>query len=161
MKKHSERFNNAINALVKGYFNDTLGKGSCVACAVGNIVAYCNNLTIIKKKCTTFLSGLEYTNLKVNTDFEMDNWYSLLSQYRIGGSTNTIVEKTGYTLNEISKIECAFEEATKISFVNYDDYSKETVSEDQFNGLMAVVEVLCKLDNIVEVQEIKEMFVKA
>jgi hypothetical protein len=36
----TQRFKNAIDALVYAFFNDTLAKGTCAACAVGNIVAH-------------------------------------------------------------------------------------------------------------------------
>ena len=47
--KHSERFNKAISALVKGYIGETLAKGHCCGCAVGNIVAYSMHYNIITR----------------------------------------------------------------------------------------------------------------
>jgi hypothetical protein len=44
---NTKRFDNAIAALVKGYFEGTLMKGSCFSCAVGNMVASSMNCKII------------------------------------------------------------------------------------------------------------------
>lgn len=46
--KHTKRFDNAMSALVKGFFDETLAKGSCAACAVGNIIAHSIGGTIKK-----------------------------------------------------------------------------------------------------------------
>ncbi len=57
-------------------------------------------------------------------------------------------------------MEYAFETNTKIKHSRYDEYTEQEVMEDQFNGLMAVMDVLIKLDEVSEGQKYKDTFKK-
>lgn len=142
------RFKNALDALVYAFFNDTLAKGDCAACAVGNI---CDWSYGYKKK-----SPLDsYEIAEGNTT---DDWGYLLFK---GGKVDKglkAISKTGYSLDEIIKIEKAFESNTNIDFVKYRFKSSDEIMQDQYNGLCAVVDVLCELEGIEDPTEYKELF---
>ena len=139
----TKRFENAISALVKGFFDTTLVKGSCIACAVGNIIHYNCGVKIDydEKNPHNTSSKLEYN----------DDWYDVVHRLLYTGNREKgleLISKTGYSLEEISKIEEAFEHNTNICGSNYFKYSKKEIMEDQYKGLMAVVEVLCKIEGL-------------
>jgi hypothetical protein len=46
----TQRFEKAYNALYNAFMNDTLAKGTCIACAVGNIVADAMGAKVYKQK---------------------------------------------------------------------------------------------------------------
>lgn len=70
------------------------------------------------------------------------------------------IQNTGYSVIELQLIEKAFEKNTRIKHHCYDDFNKESIMEDQYKGLMAVVAVLCKLEqkSKEETQKAKELF---
>jgi hypothetical protein len=55
---------------------------------------------------------------------------------------------TGYSENEMAQIEYAFETNTSIFFSNYIESDNQSILEDQYRGLCAVVDVMLKLDGI-------------
>ncbi len=137
--KTPERFNNAMKALIKGFFDETLMKGDCSACAVGNIL----NGSYIWNR-------LFYTNK-----------YGI--KERKPSSTETIVEaidlcrSSGYSVGDLMKVEYAFETNTVIDGILYSNRGKQEIVQDQYNGLMAVVEVLCEIEGI-DTKEYKKEF---
>lgn len=128
--KTPERFNRALKVLVQAFFNDTLAKGNCNKCAVGNI---CNgNLEWQEVFVTRF--GVQEINPK-----------------NYCGDAKYTIDITGYTWQNLSKVEKAFEENTAIDTWRgyYDNnISKQEIMEDQYRGLMAVVEVLCEIEGL-------------
>lgn len=68
------------------------------------------------------------------------------------------VDRTGYSVNELAKIEYAFETAPRNC-----DYEDHLNDEWMFNGLMAVVDVLADIHGIdlAEKESAKALFVKA
>jgi hypothetical protein len=153
------RFKNAIDALVHSFFNDTLAKGTCQACAVGNMVAYG-----FGKKKTSITSDAAkdgvgnhmwkvafYTN--GDTGIQKINEESFDYQ-----AVRVCCEATGYSPLELAKVEYAFEISTKIDWIDYRNHSKEEVMQDQYNGLMAVVDVLCEIEGIEDPAEYKQLF---
>lgn len=154
--KNSERFNNAIDALVTGFFNGTLAKGNCAACAVGNIVAKGLGGKVTKDKggfeCSVANRG--WTSVFMS---HSDGTQTVTPYYYILDSKIQI-DSTGYDWMELAKVESAFEKNTKILFTVYYKCSKEQIMADQYSGLMAVVDVLCEIEGIEEAQEIKEAF---
>jgi|GEM_PF-3143474 hypothetical protein len=141
----TKRFQNAYDALVKGFYNGTLEKGSCSACAVGNIVRHAEGLPVIihEDGCDKVVDRGIY-------------WYGIIL-FIVNGSSvfyeKGIGEKvealTGYNPSDIAKIEYAFESATKIErSISYKNYSESEIIADQYNGLMAVMDVLMELDGI-------------
>lgn len=144
----SERFNKAMKALTKGFFNGTLRKGDCAACACGNIVAAALNIELVTTRDlkTGFLddwidskTGTFWYTALINLDEEeADHLYITAGEQEI--------EKTGYTPQEMLLIERAFELNTEIPLYDIHNYSDQEIMDDQYNGLCAVVEVLCKLE---------------
>ncbi len=152
-------FNHTVNVLVKAYLNDTLAHGYCTACAVGNMVAdamgyefgyndYTDSLTWLNdgKTLPNPISAgwgkVFFTNC--------GSQHFLLREYE--GEAKRQIDSTGYSPEELAKIERAFEYDT-------DD---DTRDERMFNGLMAVVDVLAEIHNISleEKQQAKGLFVK-
>lgn len=136
----TERFDRAMKGLVRGYMNDTLFKGSCCACAVGNVIAENCGYRIL------FLE--EYSRW----DGIYPAWQNVFTAYRgkqitdvnaYKGKAKRQIDSTGYTWQELARIEKAFE-----------------CSTNMFDGLMSVVEILCDIEGINEVESYKEMFAK-
>lgn len=167
--KNSERFNTAITALVKGYLNDTLMKGQCCACAVGNMIAHCKNYEIIKEKRDDGSNHIDVLWTKndirpawgrVFVTVEKDQMFDEESYH---DEAKDEIDSTGYSLRELARIEFNFEKSTKISIDDYYKHTVEEIDEDQLKGLYAVVDVLCEIEGINDVnqiEEFKEMFVK-
>ncbi len=152
----SKRFDNAITALISAFFNETLAKGTCSACAVGNMVAFAHN-----KKTTKNFDVVQLG------DYNNTYWFILHPQAFFRKSTEqsdriyeAVVKPTGYSIKEIFQIEAAFEKNTKIQWNDYPFREKSEVMQDQFNGLMAVVDELCKLDGIEDASQYKKLFIK-
>jgi hypothetical protein len=153
-----KRFNDAISALVKGYINGTLAKGSCEACAVGNIVAKGIGCDIVSHDSVFDWIGQVPSWFLVFITESNGNQYIHPENYF--GSIKDQIDSTGYTWQELAKVEKAFEQNTKISFENYENVTPEEIDKDQLNGLYAVVDVLCEIEGIKEAEEYKLMFVK-
>lgn len=166
-KQYPKRFTNAIDRLVKAFFNGTLKKGNCVACAVGNICAssaWANLfMTVIDVKAQeakqveagpfeilvlNSISGVGKVPIMSKNDFYFKN--------RI--EAEKIVRSTGYSQQDLMKVEWAFESNTQILYEDYDNVNKEEIMEDQYNGLMAVVDVLCEIEDIGNPLPIKKEF---
>lgn len=147
--KNKELFNETVSTLVHAFMNNELEKGNCYACAVGNICKKAERITRVSR------------DVWLNVFCTSGN-YQLVdsSGYRL--STKDLIDATGYTWQELAKIEFAFETNTGISYLKYHKYTKKEVAEDQFNGLMAVVDVLIDIHEGTEEEKAvaKEMFVK-
>ncbi len=148
------RFEKAYNALYNAFMNSTLAKGTCKACAVGNIVANAMGVSVTSKyDCevdNTFWNGIFYTTTAgeqiirrngINTDCE-----------------KRLKELTEYSWEEMAKVEYAFERSAKIHYCHYGLHTPQEIMEDQFNGLMAVMDVLIELDEVKEGNSYKETF---
>lgn len=135
-------FESSVNVLVKAFLNGTLEHTNCEACAVGNLV------------------GGHWWRYLFITDGHEQYFYEEKDE-NYGGNDFTyrrkkgleLIEKSGYDIVQLAKIEFAFETAHK---GNTDD-------EWMFNGLMAVVNVLAQIHNVdLSVREsAKQLFVKA
>lgn len=142
-------FENSINVLVKAYLNGTLQYTNCYACAVGNLVADANKIKHI----------VENGIVKWESNYPI--W---LTNIRFGevkdrnSASKEQGDSTGYTQQEIAKIECAFEYGYPLDFSN--PVKKDC---DGYLGLMRVVDVLAEIHNIdLEAKEsAKQLFVKA
>jgi hypothetical protein len=141
--KTTERFNRAYDALVKAFFEGTLAKGECDACAVGNIINYSHPFTEDDR------SELKYHSsgwVTVFCTMSVGGQYFHESKYR--DKAKIQIDATGYSPKELAKIEWAFEKTCKIRSDAYYSCTEQEVLEDQYNGLAAVVDVLLALDNI-------------
>jgi N-acetylglutamate synthase/N-acetylornithine aminotransferase len=87
-----------------------------------------------------------------------DNKQHKTDEYNDNINYGRLKDLTGYSVEELAKIEFAFETNTKISFVNYFNSTEEQIMEDQFNGLMAVMDVMIELDDVKEGEKYKETF---
>jgi len=133
-----KRFNLAIRKLYTAFHNDTLYPECCQQCAVGSI-----------------LDGKDMW--KHFSDFHGD-----LNLNYVGKVHEMIGRKyNGYLPSELLKIECAFLKACEYSLpYNYNGNRPENPQDKDllFKGLCAVVELLCKLDNIDNVMEYSQLF---
>ena len=141
MNTYPERFLNAIEALYDGFFNDTLSKGNCYSCAIGNIVAKAFGYNIYHNN----------NDMLVWDRNKMPYWADVFTthdgvQLFMSAKTKKIkrgkkqIKKTGYKVRQLAKLEYAFETASK----------SENEIENLHNGLMAVVPVLCEIEGIGE-----------
>lgn len=155
MKNTSKRFNKATEALYNAFFNGTLAKGNCAYCAVGNLVA----------DSIGYKVELDTVYYKEYDSFPNTSWRHLFctsSDVHDGTcirSTRTddptLIEKalkeiqsTGYSEQELSKVEFAFETNTRIHLDRYYQHSEQEILEDQYNGLVAVFNVLLEIEGI-------------
>lgn len=157
--KTPERFNRAIKALVHAFFNDTLVSLDCRACAVGNIVAFGRGTKVVKDP-----SGWGH-----GTESGYDNgaWFYCINGglIRRDPKENKMaldnILATGYTAEQINEIEQTFVEIVDIDESNpfgiHALSSKSKSMGSNFKGLLAVVDLLCKYDNI-EPTEYKKAF---
>jgi len=149
----SERFDRAVKALVKGYLNGTLKKGRCSMCAVGNIVYESGEF---EKPITVDLSHTYWSDV-----FSTQFGHQLFDLDNYDGQAKKLIDSTGYSVEELARVEKAFETNTKILSVFYEDYSPQRIDEDQLNGLYAVVDVLCEIEGIEEeADSYKQLFKK-
>lgn len=113
--KNEQLYYKTVNTLAKAYLEGTLEHHNCSACAVGNLVG------------------------------GKQEWYSSLQSYRHNLYIPQVIdeigilqiEETGYTIEEIDRIEKVFEREGSFIRNPYGDCDK-----DGFLGLMAVVDVL-------------------
>jgi hypothetical protein len=141
----SKRFNNAITALVRAFFNGTLAKGSCSACAVGNMIAFGMGKQIDLDKYNYWKDGTRVTwdNIFCTSGA---NQYFFSDSYI--GEAKAQVDSTGYNPYELARVEKAFEGNSKIKIYEYPEHTQSEIMQDQFNGLMAVVGVLMEIEGI-------------
>ena len=150
--KNKELFNRTVAVLVKAYKNNTLFHAVFCACAVGNLVA---------AGCGIDNVFDNYEWRKKALDEDARSWASVFvtsgreqhiypENYK--GAAKFQIDATGYSLQELAKIEYAFETAPKGD--NHDDWT--------LNGLLAVYDVLCEIHEVdkSEVQDAKLLFVK-
>jgi|SRR6187549_2836111 len=146
-------FDHSVKVLLKAYLNDTLEHSNCQACAVGNLVADANNYKI------TIDNRL---SLKVSWVGETNHWDDVfmtccflrrqtIKAWKYNGKSKQQIDSTGYSMNDLAKIEYAFEMADR--GITNDDWI--------FNGLMAVIDVLAEIHNVDlnTVKETKELFI--
>ena len=149
------RIQKAIDIFLDAIIEGTLAKGTCVACAVGNLVAH-------------GLGGkiYEYANSFI-CDKENSTWALIFStsngKQSVRTTSHNLLEKiekqisfTDFSKEELMKIEYAFETNTKIHFNHYDLFNKEEIRADQIRGLEAVVKVMLEFDE--QEDNVKEVF---
>ena len=148
----TQRTENAINVLLNAIDNNTLAKGSSTACAVGNLIANSMGakITIDDKfniQCNenvSFWSDLFLTAGNVQTKYYKHHPHLLEN---LSPNQKKSIENTGFSIDEIAKIEYTFEKNTQIGHSIYNLVTKEQIKQDQLKGLTAVVNLLFKMDN--------------
>jgi hypothetical protein len=174
MKKGKQLFDQTVSDLVTAYISNELRHGECSACAVGNILKrfakdlLIPNYSIWSCLFVTKTSFGKQTQLIAKSDNEYIRHgltiekISLTEEYLTPSSrfnamvnkacANRLIEASGYTMEELARVELAFETAPV----------GESDDEWMFNGLMAVVDVLADINGISleEREESKLMFVR-
>jgi len=156
----TERFEKAYNALYNAFMDNTLAKGSCKACAVGNIVSDAMGGKVYKDEyggwdCDVYNDwwGEMFCTSSNGQIITKASEHKDIPKYR-----KHILKLTGYKWNELAEVEKAFENNAKIPYDFYFDYTEKEIMEDQFNGLMAVMDVLIKLDEVNNGEKYKKTF---
>ncbi|WP_438977767.1 Na(+)-translocating NADH-quinone reductase subunit F [Polaribacter sp.] len=136
--KTTKRLETALIKLYNAYHNNKLNPEDCTACAVGNILD------------------------------NHDSWKHLSNQHGslelsyVGRVHQNLGRKfNGYTPQEILQIEKVFLDACgfKTPLCHYNKKPENpTANEVLFNGLAAVVDLLCALDNIPNVMDFSKLF---
>lgn len=149
------RFDNAVNALVDAYLNDTLYRGACTSCAVGNIVNAAHGIET--PPCE--IRRIELTDgtheYFIGSENRNAGWSSMVITL-MDSMVITLVDsdenkahnkrafhKTGYSFEEMQEIELVFMNNTTNSGLS----SKEEIDQMHFEGLMAVVDLLISWEN--------------
>lgn len=125
--------------LFDAYYNDTLEHGNCYACAVGNIVAANMGIKIVPCDFFSFTFEWEKGDSAWDAVFCTGNgaqrrnpdayeWCDARAQ----------IDATGYTWEELAKIEFAFETA----------HRGDSDEDRMYNGLVAVLDVLDQIHNV-------------
>lgn len=129
-------FQQTVDVLVKAYLNDNLNRMACRHCAVGNIIEASGGFN--HKAPGAHWPGIV-----------SPHWASKFSP--VAGKFE--VDSTGYTPKELKWIEIAFMNGSR---------PEEDGEDDNFNGLMAVVDVLADIHGVdLSVkEEAKKLFVK-
>ena len=156
----TKRIEKAIDIFLDAVNNGTLAKGSCTACAVGNLVANGMNGTISKVKS-------RFGDHDVfESDVDSGEWASAfvtcegLQEMYVHNFNNpnvtSNVEATDFTIQELAQIEFAFETNTEITYEKYHLATPEEIRADQIKGLEAVVNVMMTFDEVEA--DVKEVF---
>lgn len=119
-----EKFNHSVSILVKAYSNGTLNRMDCTACAVGNLIV--GNGIDLRRTQSKW-----HNYIHMNFCLDSGDYFTAIQQ----------IEITGYTADQLGSIEKAFMNGSEVDF---DMWS----SERNFEGLMAVVDVLAEIHNI-------------
>jgi hypothetical protein len=118
-------FQQTVNVVVQAYLNDELMHGECEMCAVGNIVHAAGFPRYNRSKMLMDSCGMWKNVFCTNPDTLKQAFGNVYENgnYFIAGMR--MIEATGYTTQELARVEFAFESADT-------GYSKD---EWMFNGL--------------------------
>jgi hypothetical protein len=145
MKTELERFNDTVSILVKAYFNGTLKHKDCSMCAVGNICAAAGFPQTYEKGHKSIgihdAPHAAHWGLVFMTDADDLDIGQTIYPDRYYGNAKIVIDATGYTWQELARIEFAFESAPS-------ELKTEDDETWMFNGLMAVVSVLGEIHGI-------------
>lgn len=134
----TQRLEQALLKLYNAYHNNRLNPEDCSACAVGNILDNHDSWKHLSN---------EHGSLKLN--------YVGNVHQNLGRKFN------GYSPQELLEIEKIFLEACgfKTPLCHYNSKPINSSSKDTlFNGLSAVVDLLCQLDDIDNVMDYSKLF---
>lgn len=129
----TERFDNAFTKLYNAFHEGRLEALDCTMCAVGNI-------------CDGSLNWEINPKFARNTIFKTWSGSSSEEDTKQGEED---IKKSGYSVDELVNVELLFLKACK---------NTNGTKEQQFEGLCAVVEYLCKLDSIPNVIDYTKLF---
>jgi hypothetical protein len=148
-------FEHSVAILTKAYLNNTLHKGSCQACAVGNLIADSLGLRVIEGN--TFMFWGEPGQITLDTTGRhpaFDTlWFDYLHHYFSMDTDGGAVKKkigaeqikgTGYSRRKLFRIEEAFEQGNP----SHSCDTPENMERGMYKGLLAVVDVLAKIHKV-------------
>lgn len=149
----TQRIIKAIDIFLDAINEGTLAKGSCMACAVGNLVAHGlgGKITIVNGLGTScdhptlghsIENGL-WGSAFITEDGEQEKYPQYFNHSAVIGN----IEATDFTMEELMQIEYAFETNTKIPFYSYDRRFPQDIRADQIKGLEAVVKVMLSFED--------------
>ncbi len=156
--KNPELYNKTRNILIHAYLNDHLEHKDYCGCAVGNLVAASMGDKVIYQKTLKDLDGKEFRifylestrKIQWHNVFNTCIWNAIAEQKfyidRFQGEAKLEIDSTGYELDQLMKIEYAFETATP-------GQSKEDFI---FNGLTAALEVVDQIHEVEQNEMVEE-----
>lgn len=134
--KTSIRFENAVRKLYDAFHSNTLNPLCCKQCAVGNIL---DNRDFWKDLSTAHGS----------------------TELSYAGKINEFLGKkfAGFSPSELLQIERTFLKSCGVDLPIRSSQRKNNFSKDKlFDGLVATVELLCRLDNIPNILDCSKLF---
>lgn len=133
--RNKEQFQKSISILINAYMNDTIDFDTTQGCYVGNLVAGWLNIAVkrVGSLITWKNSNSAWFDVCHFGVVDYDNYI---------GESKRQIDATGYTPEQLCKIESAGMNARYSR--NHDEYI--------FNGLMAVVDMLCDIHEVAEPQ---------
>ena len=139
----TNRFNYAMDRLVRAFFDENLIPQDCRKCAVGNIVR------------SSMWGHIFSTDGGVQFFYEK----GVDTPSHVYTRAENLIKSTGYSVEEMARIELAFEKNTNYHMLHLreNQITRDEFIQDQFNGLCAVVDVLCELDKIENSQWYKDV----
>lgn len=167
-------YQKTVDLLLDAYNNQTLKHGDCTACAVGNICGnnarwsylfvtpsekqYKESPDLVRVK--NFNTGEEKTvnNNELEQFLNNNPGFSDSGNYHFVWSDVSprdfisrklegidLIKNTGYTIEELARIEFAFESSLRNTKEGYDFYTEQEPKKGQFIGLTAVLNVLAEI----------------
>ncbi len=142
-------FDGTVAVLVKAYLEGVLAKGTCYACAVGNICAAALGIKVTGE--WEWSDGRPAWNdvfATVGITMPQGFWPE---KYR--GIHKAQIDATGYSVEELMRIEFAFERAMPGQYTE----------EAEYAGLLAVVDELADIHGVdlATTESAKQLFVRA
>ena len=163
----TKRIQNAIDIFLDAINEGTLAKGTCAACAVGNLVAHGMGSKVVNEdmlfETKPFVVNSIWSNLFMTDSFGYQSLWShkpngldeMIKQPEYK-SLRDAMEKIDFTVDELRQIEYVFETNTELTYYVYRNHTKEEVRADQIKGLVAVVKLMLTFDE--QVDDVKEVF---
>lgn len=152
--KKQELFDKTVGILVKAYFGNTLEYSDCRACAIGNMIASNNDISIFRNEDNGFtcFGG----NSGGWNDVIVLGEGKLIRESSRSEQSVTKLLSTGYSLIELAKIEERFYKG-----ICHNDKWSDISDDINFNGMMAVVELLSEIHEATseEAETAKQLFV--
>lgn len=157
----TERCQKAYNSLVRAFFEGTLAKFSCSACACGNIIFDAVGKSTTKQDIEDEIFYVndvtddpsdERIKRAMERTHEAEKLWAHKRTFQGGKGYEVFtryaeeVNEAGYTADEFTRIENTFEDNTHFKISTYPYHSEQEILEDQYKGLCAVVDVLLELD---------------
>ena len=147
----TQRTQESIDVFLDALNEGTLAKGTCTACAVGNLAAFGMGVKI--KKFDGVDNAFYCDKVNNINNYDWNKAFVTNFSTQMVNKENfdlPIFQYFKFTPLELSKIENAFERNTTIPIHHYYEHSKKVIRKDQIKGLEAVVKVMLELDKNIE-----------